>query len=361
MAKKASVGMFIGLIGAILALLFMVNQGWTPAGASAIYPILGGVAFSIIAGMIVYAYASAKEVNRFLSALSVFVLAFFLTGLIFLPFSTGMQRAFGLRVTPPPEKPAKEGYLMGTVMDELAVPAAGVPNASVTVYASEPKPGTSPPILATDNADSSGAFTTKIDGVYPGLDVWISASKSGFYAAKVAAEVKETKTPAAAKTLNALDQGTWDIDVIGVKNPDNISFADGENIKLDAGVDVVFDIYVRNGESESAIVNLYEELDEAAAFGSIGSWSFDYYKAEGVSVELEEGDPSLVTDDHAEYLSTGDLLHLKDTIRRVEITGTSGMGSGNEIATLTVDDLKDETDHEQRTGLTEDQIVIEIA
>jgi len=283
--------------------------------------------------------------------------------------SPAIGQATGLRAKPPkpkPAKPKKEAFALDSVTDEYAEPTQAIQNAKVRVLASEPKPGESVVKLTdVENTNSDGAAVLKVEGVYPGLEAWTSATKSGYYPDKKRVVLTETKAPERQVKLQLADQGSWDIDLIGVTNADNIATeAVGdriENIKVDVGVDVVFDLYVRNNESESAIRDIQQTNSRGDEFSNLDGFKCDVYKAEGVEASLVSGDMSLSAEDEGTMNYEGDLVHLKDIVMRVEIDQSSSNASGDELATIDLNDLLDETGIHGVTGLASATISITVA
>jgi len=284
--------------------------------------------------------------------------------------SPAIGQATGLRAKPkkkkPKAKPEKEAFALVSVTDQYAEPTQAIQNGKVRILASEPKPGESVvKLTGVENTNSDGAACLKVAGVYPGLEAWTSATKSGYYPDKKRVVLTETKAPERQVALQLADQGSWDIDLIAVTNGDNIATeAVGdriENIKVDVGVDVVFDLYVRNAESESAIRDIQQTNSRGDEFGNLDGFKCDVYKAEGVEASLVSGDMNLSAEDEGTMNYEGDLVHLKDIVMRVEIDQSSSNASGDELATIDLNDLLDETGIHGVTGLASATISITVA
>lgn len=379
--KSRTTGSLVAVVMFLIGMAAMVYYGLSLNSLQVLFISGAGLIASAIAGAVLYDFFLEDITDKV--SFSLTIAAFIGLFVVFLlPFAStafGDVMGYGAQTeAPEAEEPAFPSYMRGTVVNTLSSPQTAISDATITYYDVEPEAGVSNTSLYADNTDASGSFMTEIEED-EGTALWATASKSNsdnYYSEKDSGETGATGSGATDLTFGnygagLTEVGTFKKSLANIENgsgaAENVSI-DGGDIKLDSGAGPYnFDIVIETSASDTAIRNLFMEVEEGSSFD-----------ASTMDVEFEikeEGDPdygtltsSIVSGDivwdseisEFEIQWTGDLQYRKDIVINVDIEGFTGT-SGDVLANFEdVDDLMGAAGIESETGISQESWTIEI-
>lgn len=277
--ENRTIGAIAAITGYVLALIFFMNAGLTLTSMAALS--LAGLAFvfAVIGGSIIYDYLYDDVVEQKKVWAGALTLLFGLGTVFALPFLStayGDVMGYGQRTAPPaPEEPAFPSYMRGSVVNALSSPQTAISDASIKYYDTEPQAGVGQVALYTDNTDSSGSFMTEVKES-EGTLLWATASKSNYYAEKDSGTTGESGSGATNLNFNNYGNGltkigTFSDRLTNLEPSDNIQLSGNEiQIENDANTTFTFNLVIETSASETAIRDLYAEMEEGSAYDNEG-------------------------------------------------------------------------------------------